>query len=497
MEYDDIYGYEESYNDHGYQYLLEGEGDPYQPGYYDDGVGDMGGVGVGIGGTPGGPSGGANPGGYASGAVGGGGMVGLTHGNGNGNGSQLVLLPEHVLAQVFGYVGVGGLVACAMRVCSAWTALYRVASLWRHLWLPKYAVVLPYLPRNCLRDLVLEAPLADRRQDAIDACRLLNRYGQHHVRSITLMGHGIDTALMEFFARILTPNVTQIRFDHVGLSFERKLFLNVMQQATHLSSLHITRRPFRRATILSPLLSLFSTSLTHLRLDNLAADQIPNIGALVPNLVSLELDGLIEVVFWANSPAALAAIGLDPSLISTSAAPDINDRHHSSATTAITSNTTIPTSASASSIPTSSSSSSSLYFAIMPNLKHLRITNVEYTEDCDEAISKLMTFMVARTPVLDDLVFSCQNYLIDIWQCAEFWANIKTFEAANCLVTSDFLSVLYQGLLQLQNHHLSKTGYFPNHILRLRLKDCEIEDAHLAQQLFGEYLTVVSTTPTA
>ncbi|KAJ3029893.1 UNVERIFIED_CONTAM: hypothetical protein HDU68_010780 [Siphonaria sp. JEL0065] len=375
--------------------------------------------------------------------------------------SLLVRLPEAIVARVFAYAGFAGLVECARSVCVAWrSALYGNALLWTALALPKYAVLLPYLPHNCVRHVVIAAPQPQKRKDAADACRLLNNYGQHKIEQIVLDGHGIDTAIMEFLARIITPNLVHIQFHHVGLSFERKQFLAVLQRAQNVRSLRITRRPFKRATILSPLLSLFHHTLTHLRLDNLAAEQIPNFGAIVPNLVSLELDGLIELAYWADTMANSTGgsdYAIDNALI---------DSNHNFDN--IHDDMTIH--------PTS--------FQVLPHLRYLSCTNIDASDP--EDVSKLMVLILSKCPSLTHLVFSCPNYMMDLWPCAPFWLNVQQLQLDHCFLTSDFVRSLQAGIVQLREHYLASYGVYPPHVLQIRVgRGCQVEDPDLVRYVFG------------
>ncbi|KAJ3291304.1 hypothetical protein HDU79_002484, partial [Rhizoclosmatium sp. JEL0117] len=341
--------------------------------------------------------------------------------------SLMDVLPPRVLEGVFLLLPFETRVLCARGVCVSWGALYGLASLWTSLVLPKYAVVLPYLPHGCVASVTIRATEATSaaRADAANACRLLNKYGQHRIRSISLEGHGIDTAIMEFLARIISPSLTHIQFSLVALSFDRPKFLTVLQRAENITSLHITRRPFRRATILSPLLSLLSNSLTHLRLDNLAAEQIPIIGSIVPNLVQLQLDGLIELTAcdWGAMLMNQAQDDLMLPGVMGGAVDILDDpsAQHLQKTLM----------ASTSSIPLSNPTTPIFY--LLPSLKYLSCTNVE--RESDEAVTSFMTVLVAKTPLLESLVFSCPHYMMDLWPCQEFWANIRYLSIDHCIIT--------------------------------------------------------------
>ncbi|KAI9332374.1 hypothetical protein BDR26DRAFT_869386 [Obelidium mucronatum] len=389
--------------------------------------------------------------------------------------SLLVRLPDALVARVFSFVEFGVLAQCAGSVCVSWrSALYGNALLWTRLALPKYAVLLPYLPHNCVRRVVIAAPqpVGAKRKDAADSCRLLNNYGQHRIEHIVLEGHGIDTAIMEFLARIITPHLVHIQFHHVGLSFERKQFLAVLQRAQNVRSLRITRRPFKRATILSPLLSLFSHTLTHLRLDNLAAEQIPNFGAIVPNLVSLELDGLMELAYWAETRFNSTSITDDLADINdlTGAGNHVESIHNPP---------NQPSNNSADNMTIHSSS-----FQIIPQLRYLSCTNMD--ESDPDAVSKLMCFLLSKCPLLTHLVFSCPNYMMDLWPCVEFWLNIQHVHLDHCFIASDFVRGLQAGIGQLRDHHLATYGVYPAHVLQIKIgRSCQVEDPDLVRYVFG------------
>ncbi|ORY51797.1 hypothetical protein BCR33DRAFT_396280 [Rhizoclosmatium globosum] len=277
-------------------------------------------------------------------------------------------------------------------------------------------------------------------------------------------------------ARIISPSLTHIQFSLVALSFDRPKFLTVLQRAENITSLHITRRPFRRATILSPLLSLLSNSLTHLRLDNLAAEQIPIIGSIVPNLVQLQLDGLIELTAcdWG---AMLMNQAQDDLMLPgvMGGAVDISDdpsAQHLQKTLM----------ASTSSIPLSNPTTPIFY--LLPSLKYLSCTNVE--RESDEAVTSFMTVLVAKTPLLESLVFSCPHYMMDLWPCQEFWANIRYLSIDHCIITSVFVRSLESGLMYLRNQYFQVYGEWPSHGLQIQLgRGCQIEDVSLVQQVFG------------
>ncbi|KAI8617047.1 hypothetical protein BC830DRAFT_145079 [Chytriomyces sp. MP71] len=326
-------------------------------------------------------------------------------------------LPLPLVARVFALVGVEETVQCARGVCVSWTALYSIAELWTDLVMPRHAIVLS----------------SANKTDAISSVRLLASHGQRSIVEITLEGHGIDssdTGIMQYLPRIITPTLRHVAFQHVGLSFERRQFLTVFQQATNVSSLRITRRKFRRATVLSPLLGLYAGTLTHLRLDNLVVEHIPDIGALAPGLTHLHLDGPFELVFWAESSATL-----------------------------------------------------SFAQSLMPRLRRLSITNVEY--ETDDSVTKLMTLFVSRCPVLEELVFSCDGYMMDLWPCAEFWGTVQRVECSGAMITSDFASVLFNGLCQLRDHNLAM-GVVKDYTLQLALHGCDVEDVALVRSLFGD-----------
>ncbi|KAJ3068207.1 hypothetical protein HDU98_008628 [Podochytrium sp. JEL0797] len=419
----------------------------------------------------------------------------------------LRILPLSVTLRIFGYVDLETLALCARGVSTHWMhVLYGSAVL--------FAVLLPYLPHNAVKSVIISAKTPDlrRRQDAADSCRLLSKFKQHRIERIVLDGHGIDTAIMEFLgvyyisccpesdpvpdpvfdpvshssrfyvtfpARIISPHLTHIQFHHVGLSFERRQFLNVLQTATNVSSLTITRRPFRRATILSPLLSLFATTLTHLRLDNLAAEQIPNIGNNVPNLISLELNGLIDVDYWADQNQNTSHHQLDSDMI---IHPDdshpLNNNHNDPFSAPNTSRIQTPTTTAPPPI-----------FSHLPRLQYLSCTNMDHTSP--ESVTTLMTLLLNSTPSLTHLLFSCPNYMMDLWPCIPFWTHIRHLTLGSCLVTSDFVRSLQAGVHQIRTHYAHTYGIYPDWIIQVQFlvtgpDVCIIEDAGLVRSVFGD-----------
>ncbi|KAJ3257065.1 Transforming acidic coiled-coil-containing protein 3 [Chytriomyces hyalinus] len=340
-------------------------------------------------------------------------------------------LPPHLVQLIFKYVGFDGTVMCARGVCVQWNELYTMGTLWNSLSLPRDAVLLRYIPHGCVATMHLSAPSSSQKVSAINSCRLLASHGQRNIQDMTLEGHGIDSSdkgIMQYLARIVTPHLRSVAFQHVGLSFERTQFLSVMRQAPNISSLRITRRKFRRATVLQPLLSIWSISLTHLRLDNIVVQHIPDIGALVPNLQILHLDGPFELMLWANDPASTVAV------------------------------------------------------TPMHALRRLAITNVDY--ETDDSVTKFMTLFVSQSPALVELEFSCQGYMMDLWPCVEFWRNVQLLRCGLSIWTTDFVSVLYAGLCQLRDDDLAR-GVVRNHSIQLRLEGCDVENVVLVTELFG------------